>query len=68
MTGEAAQPARARRAEPARPRPVPGGRVKRASDFLKLNLDTRVQLFAEMTPRECAQLFHDWAFWARPDQ
>ena len=21
-----------------------------------------------MTPLECAQLFHDWTFWARPDQ
>ena len=21
-----------------------------------------------MTPLECAQLFHDWSFWARPEQ
>ncbi len=34
---------------------------------MNLGLDTRVRLM-EMTPRECAQLFHDWAFWARPDQ
>ena len=44
MTDEPAQPARTRRAHP---RPVPGSRVKRASDFLKLDLDTRVRLFAE---------------------
>ena len=25
-------------------------------------------MFEEMTPLECAQLFHDWAFWARPEQ
>ena len=25
-------------------------------------------MFEEMTPFECAQLFHDWAFWARPEQ
>ena len=43
-------------------------RIKRASDFMKLELDTRVRMFDEMTPRECAELFHDWAFWARPDQ
>ena len=57
-----------RRTGRAHPRLVPGSRIKRASDFLKLDLDTRVRLFAEMTPRECAQLFHDWALWARPDQ
>jgi hypothetical protein len=57
MSSEEAQPAQARRAGPARSRPVSGGRVKRASDFLNLKLDTRVRLFEEMTPRECAQLF-----------
>jgi phage terminase large subunit-like protein len=45
-----------------------GGRIKSAPDFMKLGLDTRVRMFDEMTPRECAQLFHDWAFWARRDQ
>ena len=25
-------------------------------------------MLEEMTPLECAQLFHDWAFWARPEQ
>ena len=58
----------AARAGRARPRRGPGGRIKRASDFLKLDLDTRVRLLEEMTPLECAQLFHDWTFWARPDQ
>src|SRR6202789_4431105 len=68
MTADPAQPARARRSGRAHPRPVTGSRVKRASDFLKLELDTRVRMFEEMTPRECAQLFHDWTFWARPEQ
>jgi phage terminase large subunit-like protein len=66
MTGEPAQPGRARRTERARPGRVPSGLIKRASDFLNLELDTRVRLMEEMTPLECAQLFHDWAFWARP--
>jgi phage terminase large subunit-like protein len=65
MNDEPAQPARARRAHP---RPVTGSRVKRASDFLNLKLETRVRLLEEMTTLECAQLFHDWAFWARPEQ
>jgi phage terminase large subunit-like protein len=68
MTSEAEQSGRARRARRA-PAPLDtGGRIKSASDFLNLELDTRVRLMEEMTPRECAQLFHDWAFWARPDQ
>ena len=68
MTAEPEQPARARRTGRARPRLVSGGRIRSASDFLKLELDTRVRMFEEMTTLECAQLFHDWAFWARPDQ
>jgi len=43
-------------------------RVRRASDFLGLSDDTRLRLFEEMTPLECARLLHDWAFWARDDQ
>ena len=66
MTGETAKPPGAARQRA--PRLAPGGRIGRASDFLNLELDTRVRLIAEMSPLECAQLFHDWAFWARPDQ
>ena len=68
MTEEAAEPARARRAGPARPRPGASGPIKRAADLLSLDLDVRVRLLEEMTPLECAQLFHDWMFWARDDQ
>ena len=68
MTAEQAQSARARDIGRARPRLLSGGRIRSVSDFLKLDLDTRVRMFEEMTPLECAQLFHDWAFWARPDQ
>ena len=65
MTGEPAQPVRASRDHP---RPVTGSRVKSFSGFLNLDVDTRVRMLEEMSPRECAQLFHDWAFWARPEQ
>src|ERR1700733_2948614 len=68
MNDEPAQAARARRIGHARPRLASGGRIRSVSDFLKLELDTRVRMFEEMTPRECAQLCHDWAFWARPEQ
>jgi phage terminase large subunit-like protein len=68
MTAEQAQSAQARDIGLARPRLLSGGRIRSVSDFLKLDLDTRVRMFEEMTPLECAQLFHDWAFWARPDQ
>src|SRR6202021_1636961 len=68
MTAEPAAPARAGHIGRARPRLALGGRIKRASDFLNLKLETRVRLLEEMTTRECAQLFHDWAFWARPEQ
>ena len=68
MTEEAAEPAPARRARPARAHPDSSERIKRLADLVDLNLDTRVQLLEEMTPLECAQLFHDWRFWARDDQ
>ncbi len=68
MMDDAAEPARARRARPARPRPGSSERIRRAADLVDLNLDTRVRLLEEMTPLECAQLFHDWTFWARDDQ
>src|SRR6202046_3831596 len=68
MNDEPAQAARARRIGHARPRLASGGRIRSVSDFLDLEVDTRVRMLEEMTPRECAQLFHDWTFWARPDQ
>src|SRR5258708_26348737 len=61
MTGETGPSGQGRGA-------VSGERIKNAADFMDLELDTRVRLMEEMTPRECAQLFHDWAFWARQDQ
>src|ERR1700727_3663379 len=68
MTATPAPPARAGHTGRARPPLCSGARIRSASDFLKLELDTRVRMFEEMTTRECAQLFHDWAFWARPEQ
>jgi phage terminase large subunit-like protein len=68
MTGEAAGPAGARRAGRAGPRPGAAGRIKRALDLLNLDDDVRVRVLEEMTPVECAQLFHDWTLWARDDQ
>ena len=58
----------ARRARPLRPHPVLGGKIERVGDFLKLEPGDRAQLLASMTALECAQLFHDWEFWARSDQ
>jgi phage terminase large subunit-like protein len=68
MTDEAAQPARARGARRARPRLGSSGRIKRIRDLANLNLDTRLQMLEEMTPLECAELYHDWTFWARDEQ
>jgi len=48
MTGETGQSGRARGARRAPTRPDSGGRVKSASDFLNLELDTRVRLMEEM--------------------
>jgi phage terminase large subunit-like protein len=45
-----------------------GGKIERVGDFLKLEPGDRAQLLASMTALECAQLFHDWEFWARSDQ
>jgi len=46
----------------------PSERIRRIDDLLKLGVDKRARLLAEMSPRECVQLYHDWSFWARPDQ
>ena len=62
MTDEAAEPG-----GPASP-PGSGERIMRIADLVSLELETRVQVLQEMTPSECAQLFHDWKFWARDDQ
>jgi phage terminase large subunit-like protein len=68
MTDEAAQPPRARRAGRVRPRLGSSGRIKRITDLANLDLDTRVRMLEEMSPLECAELYHDWTFWARDDQ
>ncbi len=43
-------------------------RIRRIGDLLKLGAGQRARTLAELTPLECAQLFHDWSLWARPDQ
>src|SRR5208337_2053970 len=52
------------------PRPSwrPGQPIKRIGDLLALGLDHRARVLDEMSPLECAQIFYDWTFWARPDQ
>ena len=42
-------------------------RFQRIGDLLELGVGKRARLLAELTPDECAQLFHDWSLWARPD-
>ena len=68
MNSEAAKAAEASRVRRKRPSLVPAARIKRIGDILRLNLDARACVIEAMTPLECAQLFHDWNFWARPDQ
>ena len=68
MNSEAAKAAEASRVRRRGPSLVPAARVKRIGDILRLNLDARACVIEAMTPLECAQLFHDWNFWARPDQ
>jgi phage terminase large subunit-like protein len=59
-------------AETAARRRRPGldrsGPIERLGDILALDPAARDRLLETMTPLECAQLFHDWSFWARPDQ
>lgn len=66
MTGEAAEAANERPG--GGPRSVPSERIKRAVDLADLDDGARTRLFDELTPLECAQLIHDWTFWARADQ
>jgi phage terminase large subunit-like protein len=68
MTPRAAAAGGAPRARRARPSLLPGGPIKRADDILGLAAGERARALETMTPLECAQLFHDWSFWARPDQ
>ena len=68
MSGGKESAAGARRARRRRPSAVPGAKIERASDILRLPPSARVKLIESMTPLECSQLFHDWAFWARSDQ
>src|SRR6202034_1069295 len=56
------------RARGRRPHLAAGAKIQRASDILKLEPGARVRLIESMTPLECSQLYHDWAFWARSDQ
>ena len=56
------------RARGRRPHLAAGTKIQRASDILKLEPGARVRLIKSMTPLECSQLYHDWAFWARSDQ
>ena len=46
----------------------PGQPMRRIGDILSLSLDKRTRLLGEMSPLECAQIYYDWTFWARPDQ
>jgi phage terminase large subunit-like protein len=68
MIGEAAEAADERRSGGPHPRFVPGEWIDRAVDLVNLDGHIRARLFDELTPLECALLFHDWTFWSRPDQ
>jgi phage terminase large subunit-like protein len=53
-----------------RAKPLAGGRwrIDTFADLLALTPADRASALATLTPRESDELFHDWAFWARPDQ
>jgi phage terminase large subunit-like protein len=68
MTARAAAAGGAPRGRRARLSRAPGRRIKRAEDFLRLGPGARAIMLQTMSPLECAQLFHDWSFWARPEQ
>jgi phage terminase large subunit-like protein len=68
MSGGAETAAGPRGARRRRPGVLPGVLIEQVDDFLRLPPAGRAQLLASMTPVECAQLFHDWTFWARSDQ
>src|SRR5579863_5218356 len=68
MNTRAAKPKTGPRVRRPRPALAPSGRIAHIGDLLRLEPLQRARVIAEMSPLECAQLFHDWAFWARPDQ
>jgi phage terminase large subunit-like protein len=68
MTGEAETGPGARRAGRRRSGLAQRAKIERVDDLLRLEPGARARLIEAMTPRECAQLFHDWSFWARADQ
>jgi phage terminase large subunit-like protein len=68
MSPVAAAAGGAPRPRRARPSVAPGDEIKRAEDILRVDPGKRARMLETMTPLECAQLFHDWSFWARPDQ
>jgi phage terminase large subunit-like protein len=43
-------------------------RIDSFADLFALSPAERASALATLTPRESDELFHDWAFWARPDQ
>jgi phage terminase large subunit-like protein len=52
------------------PRPAwkPRRPIRRIGDLLAMSIGERARVLGEMSPLECAQIFYDWTFWARPDQ
>jgi phage terminase large subunit-like protein len=68
MSGGAKTAGGARRSRRPSAGLAPGARIERVDDLLKLDPGDRLRLIEAMTPLECTQLYHDWSFWARPDQ
>jgi phage terminase large subunit-like protein len=58
---EAGTPVRKRRAGAK-------SKILRVDDLMSLTPGVRAEVLATLSPLQCAQLFHDWSFWARPDQ
>jgi len=66
MSGGAEKSGGARRARRRRSDQIP--KIERIEDILRFDPDARARIIEAMTPHECSQLLHDWAFWARFDQ
>ncbi len=47
---------------------TPDRPVRRIANLLGLEVAERARILGEMSPRDCAQIFYDWTFWARSDQ
>ena len=44
------------------------GMLRKIGPLLALKARARANILGELTEKQCVELFHDWQFWARPEQ